>query len=172
MLVATWAAIPLRRLLHEQSRPFKVRLIVCSIYSFDTVYDLSGIIEFDVVCVNGQYYVLVNVPLRVHCGNYWTKGCGREAITARASAASECCISLSTTPLRPIIPVVYKRKRYINWFVVRIRSSFELVVLLSHRSILSCFAESPFYIFPNWKLLNGDSAEWKILNGDSAEWKL
>ena len=47
-----------------------------------------------------------------------------------------------------------------------------LFKLLSHRSIFSCFAESPFYIFPNWKLLNGDSAEWKILNGDSAEWKL
>ena len=39
-----------------------------------------------------------------------------------------------------------------------------------NRSIISCFAESLFYIFPNWKLLNGDSAECKILNGDSAEW--
>ena len=65
-----------------------------------------------------------------------------------------------------------RAQRYINWFVVRIRSSFEIAVLLSHRSIFSCFAESPFYILPNWKLLNGDSAEWKILNGDSAEWKL
>ena len=71
------------------------------------------------------YYVLVNVPLRVHYGNYWTKGCGREANTARASAASECCIRLETTALSPIIPVVYERKRYINWFVVRILSSFE-----------------------------------------------
>ena len=117
-------------------------------------------------------YVLVNVPLRVHYGNYWTKGCGREANTARASAASECCIRLETIPLSPIIPVVYERKRYINWFVVHIRSSFEIAVLLSRRSIISCFSESPFYIFPIWKLLNGDSAEWKILNGDSAEWKL
>ena len=38
----------------------------------------------------------------------------------------------------------------------------QIAVLLSHRSIISCFAESPFYIFPNWKLLNGDSAEWKL----------
>ena len=77
-----------------------------------------------IVIPNSQY-VLVNVPLRVHYGNYWTKGCGREANTARASAASECCIRLETTALSPIIPVVYERKRYINWFVVRILSSFE-----------------------------------------------
>ena len=70
-------------------------------------------------------YVLVNVRLRVHYGNYWTKGCGREANTARASAASECCIRLETKPLSPIIPVVYERKPYINWFVVHIWSSFE-----------------------------------------------
>ena len=61
----------------------------------------------------------------VHYGNYWTKGCGREANTARASAASECCIRLETKPLSPIIPVVYERKSYINWFVVHMRSSFE-----------------------------------------------
>ena len=62
------------------------------------------------------------------------------------------------------------------WEEIEALNRTELVVysnnLLSHRSIFSCFAESPFYIFPNWKLLNGDSAEWKILNGDSAEWKL
>ena len=42
-------------------------------------------------------YVLVNVPLRVHYGNYWMKGCGREANR------------LETIPLSPIIPVVYER---------------------------------------------------------------
>ena len=52
------------------------------------------------------------------------------------------------------------------------RTESKIAVLLSHRSIFSCFAESPFYIFPNWKILNANSAEWKILNGDSAEWKL
>ena len=72
-----------------------------------------------------HFYVLVNVRLRVHYGNYWTKGCGREANTARASAASECCIRLETKPLSPIFPVVYERKPYINWFVVHIWSSFE-----------------------------------------------
>ena len=76
-------------------------------------------------------HVLVNVPLRVHYGNYWTKGCGREANTARASAASECCIRLETTALSQIIPVVYERKRYINWFVVRILSSFDFAESLS-----------------------------------------
>ena len=74
---------------------------------------------------NQNRQVLVNVRLRVHYGNYWTKGCGREANTARASAASECCIRLETKPLSPIIPVVYERKPYINWFVVHMRSSFE-----------------------------------------------
>ena len=81
-------------------------------------------------------YVLVNVLLRVHYGNYWTKGCGREANTARASAARKCCIRLETTPLSQIIPVVYSQQ-YINWFVVHIWSSFELAVLLSHCSIFS-----------------------------------
>lgn len=51
MLVETLAAIHLKRLLHEQSRPFKVRyhhLHQCNIvlydliYSFDTIYDLCG----------------------------------------------------------------------------------------------------------------------------------
>ena len=90
------------------------------------------------VVKNGQWYyqlcVLVNVRLRVHYGNYWTKGCGREANTARASAASECCIRLETKPLSPIIPLVYSQP-YINWFVVRVVLNFaESLSLLKNAS--------------------------------------
>ena len=54
--------------------------------------------------------VLVSVPLLVHYRNYWTEGCDRKDNTA----GSKCCITLLTKHLHPIIPIVHKRKRYMN----------------------------------------------------------